>query len=94
MSSAQAALRCIVSGRVQGVFFRASTARRARELGLVGHALNLDDGNVEVFAVGPRAQVEALCAWLEVGPPAARVEGVAVAAVAVPDPPPATFSTG
>jgi acylphosphatase len=94
VSSAQAACRCIVSGRVQGVFFRASTARRARELGLVGHARNLDDGTVEVFAVGPRAQVEALCAWLEVGPPAARVERVAAAPEAVPDAPPATFSTG
>jgi acylphosphatase len=94
VSSAQAACRCIVSGRVQGVFFRASTARRARELGVVGHALNLEDGTVEVFAVGPRAQVEALCAWLEVGPPAARVERVVAAPEAVPETPPETFSTG
>ncbi|HUG98359.1 MAG TPA: acylphosphatase [Gammaproteobacteria bacterium] len=85
---------CIVSGRVQGVFFRASTARRARELGVVGHALNLDDGRVEVLAIGPRAQVDALCAWLEAGPPAARVERVEVNVAALPDVPPATFSTG
>lgn len=93
MSGPTAACRCIVSGRVQGVFFRASTARQARELGLVGHALNLDDGTVEVLAVGPRAQVEALCAWLEIGPPAARVERVDVTAEPVPDSPPAQFST-
>ena len=93
MSGPTAACRCIVSGRVQGVFFRASTARRAHELGLVGHALNLEDGTVEVLAVGPHTQVEALCAWLQVGPPAARVERVDINAEPVPDPPPAEFST-
>ena len=79
---------------MQGVFFRASTARRARELGVVGHALNLDDGRVEVLAIGPQVQVDALCAWLEVGPPAARVERVEISAAELPDVPPATFSTG
>jgi acylphosphatase len=79
---------------VQGVFFRASTARRARELGLVGHALNLEDGRVEILAIGPPARVDALCAWLEVGPPGARVEHVATAAEPLPEPPPTTFSTG
>jgi acylphosphatase len=90
----QAARRCIVTGRVQGVFFRASTARRARELGLVGHAINLEDGTVEVLAIGPRAQVETLCDWLRTGPPAARVAGVEVVAEPLPDVPPETFSTG
>ena len=94
MPRTQAARRCIVSGCVQGVFFRASAARRARELGLVGHAINLDDGTVEVLAIGPRAPVEALCDWLRVGPPAARVERVEVIAEPPPDLPPATFSTG
>lgn len=94
MPGTQAARRCIVTGRVQGVFFRASTARRARELGLVGHAINLEDGTVEVLAIGPRAQVEALCDWLRIGPPAARVEGVEVVAEPLPDVPPETFSTG
>jgi acylphosphatase len=90
----QVARRCIVSGRVQGVFFRASTARQARALGVVGHAVNLDDGRVEVFAIGLPAQVDALCSWLEVGPPAARVERVEVVAEDLPDPPPSSFSTG
>lgn len=94
MPPAQAACRCLVSGRVQGVFFRASTARRAHELGLVGHALNLDDGRVEVRAIGPRPQVESLCKWLEVGPPDARVEHVEVIEEALPAMRPESFSTG
>ena len=69
-------IRCRVYGRVQGVFFRASTAREARRLGLSGHALNLDDGSVEVLARGPSAAVASLRAWLRTGPPMARVERV------------------
>ncbi|MGD8875746.1 MAG: acylphosphatase, partial [Gammaproteobacteria bacterium] len=49
------AMRCYVSGRVQGVFFRASTRDRARQLGLTGQASNLPDGRVEVIASGPEA---------------------------------------
>jgi acylphosphatase len=90
----QVARRCIVSGRVQGVFFRASAARRARELGLVGHALNRDDGTVEVLAIGPQAEVDAMCAWLEVGPPAARVDRVAVVTEGLPVAVPPAFTTG
>ncbi len=45
-STAEIAIRCRVYGRVQGVFFRASTAREAQRLGLSGHALNLEDGSV------------------------------------------------
>jgi acylphosphatase len=93
-SDALVACRCIVAGRVQGVFFRASAARRARELGVAGHALNLEDGTVEVFAVGVEDRVQALCDWLRVGPPAARVVQVDVRHEAVPTRPPAGFSTG
>ena len=46
------ARRCHVSGRVQGVYFRASTWERARELGVTGYAKNLPDGRVEVLACG------------------------------------------
>lgn len=88
------ARRCTVSGLVQGVCFRAATARRARELGIVGHARNLEDGTVEVLAIGPEAQLDALCAWLEVGPPAARVERVGIDCDTVPASPPDRFSTG
>jgi acylphosphatase len=72
------ARRCYVAGRVQGVFFRASTRSRAEALGVTGHALNLDDGRVEVLACGAPASVEALCEWLHEGPPAAHVTRVEV----------------
>lgn len=87
------ARRCIVTGRVQGVFFRASTARRASELGVRGHARNLPDGSVEVFAAGPEDAVASLCAWLHEGPPAACVSGVSIEPATVPEPLPAAFST-
>jgi acylphosphatase len=68
--------RFIVSGRVQGVFFRASAREQALGLGLSGHAKNLDDGRVEVLASGAADALEALERWLEQGPPAAKVEQV------------------
>lgn len=68
--------RCTVSGQVQGVFYRASTQRKARELGLTGYARNLPDGRVEVLACGEPAAVAALCVWLGQGPPRSRVTAV------------------
>lgn len=70
------ARRCLVSGRVQGVWFRSSTRQKALALGLSGYARNLPDGRVEVVMSGPQEQVDALCAWLVAGPPLARVEDV------------------
>lgn len=75
------ARRCHVAGRVQGVFFRASTRERARALGVTGYARNLSDGRVEVLAYGSCDAVEALCRWLWQGPPAARVTSVDVSNV-------------
>lgn len=72
------ARRCFVSGRVQGVYFRASTRTEAIALGIVGHARNLPDGRVEVLAVGSPTAVEQLIRWLRHGPPAARVDAVEV----------------
>ncbi|MCC7258392.1 MAG: acylphosphatase [Gammaproteobacteria bacterium] len=72
------AWRFVVTGKVQGVFFRASTAREATRLGLRGHALNRADGAVEVLAIGPETGVAKLHRWLQRGPPAARVENVQV----------------
>jgi acylphosphatase len=71
-----ASARFVISGVVQGVFFRASTERRARELGLGGHARNLDDGRVEVVASGTSHALDELQTWLQRGPPAARVDHV------------------
>lgn len=68
--------RCVVSGRVQGVFFRASTRSKALELGLAGRARNLPDGRVEVTVYGDPERVQVLCEWLWKGPPQARVEDV------------------
>jgi acylphosphatase len=70
------AARFLVSGKVQGVFFRASTRERALDLGLSGRATNLPDGRVEVVAEGPAEALDALEAWLQQGPPAAHVEAV------------------
>lgn len=72
------ARRCFVSGRVQGVFYRASTRQQAVGLGLSGYARNLPDGRVEVLAVGESAAVRSLIDWLAQGPPAAQVSGVDV----------------
>ena len=76
MSTRQVALHAWVSGRVQGVFFRDSTRRRAVELGLAGWVRNLPDGRVEALFVGPRGACEEALAFVRVGPPAAAVSGV------------------
>ena len=68
--------RFIVSGRVQGVFFRASTRTEALRLGLNGYARNVADGSVEVLASGDAAALDELERWLHIGPPAARVQSV------------------
>jgi acylphosphatase len=71
-----ASARFLVSGIVQGVYFRASTERRARELALTGYAVNLADGRVEVVASGAPDALAVLEAWLHDGPPSARVDKV------------------
>ena len=68
--------RCLVTGRVQGVFFRAHTRERALSLALTGRARNLPDGRVEVIACGAEERVNVLCQWLWEGPPMARVDEV------------------
>jgi len=73
---ARAELR--ITGRVQGVWFRASTQREAQALGLTGWVRNLPDGRVEVAAEGPRPLVERLVAYCHEGPRMARVDDVEV----------------
>lgn len=89
-------MRFLVSGTVQGVFFRASTQARARELGLTGVARNLADGRVEVVARGSPDALAHLHRWLHTGPPSARVASVfreSVDAGSVPDGDCRDFST-
>jgi acylphosphatase len=69
--------RCFVSGRVQGVFYRATCVRKAESLGLTGYARNLSDGRVEVLACGEEAAVDEFVAWLWEGSPASKVSDVA-----------------
>jgi acylphosphatase len=71
-------IRAIVSGRVQGVSYRAATCTEARRLGIVGWVRNRDDGSVELEAQGPDDMVAALIQWCHEGPPAALVARVAV----------------
>ena len=68
-----AAARFLVSGRVQGVCFRASTREQALRLGLAGRADNRADGRVEVVAIGDAEAIDRLGHWLQQGPPMARV---------------------
>ena len=74
-----ARLHLVVSGRVQGVFYRQSTVEVAARLGLRGFVRNLPDGRVEAVAEGERADLEALLDFCRRGPPAAEVGGVEVA---------------
>ena len=70
------ATRFIVSGKVQGVWYRASTREQALRLDLCGYAKNLDDGRVEVLAAGPEDAIDQLERWLWRGPELATVENV------------------
>jgi acylphosphatase len=65
-----------IRGRVQGVWYRASTEQQARELGLRGWVRNRRDGSVEAVAEGEDEAVEALVRWCHQGPPLARVSEV------------------
>ena len=68
--------RFIVSGRVQGVYFRQAAVEQARQLQVSGWVRNLPDGRVEGIVSGGPAALEDFKAWLRRGPPAARVDGL------------------
>ena len=72
------AVRCVVTGRVQGVWYRVTAAREAERLALRGWARNLADGRVEVVAAGAPEALARFSGWLWEGPSGARVEGVEV----------------
>jgi acylphosphatase len=71
-------VRVVASGRVQGVFYRASCARLARGLGLAGYVRNLPDGRVEAAFEGSDASVDEMVEWSGVGPDLANVDRLEV----------------
>jgi acylphosphatase len=72
------AVRALVTGRVQGVWFRDACRREAARLGVSGWVANREDGRVEIFAEGTDPAVAALVSWARLGPPRAEVHGVDV----------------
>ena len=76
MQDSPSRIHLLISGLVQGVFYRASTQAQAQALGLAGWVRNLPDGRVEVMAEGEVAALEALIDWCGSGPPSARVDVV------------------
>ena len=68
----------VISGRVQGVFYRASAQQEAQRLGLHGEIRNLPGGEVEAIVEGPKDRIEEFISWCRRGPPAAKVENVQV----------------
>ncbi|MCA9566081.1 MAG: acylphosphatase [Myxococcales bacterium] len=72
------AVHLFIFGRVQGVFYRASTKRQADSLGLMGWVRNLPDGRVEALVQGPQSEVDTMIAWCRRGPEHSRVDEVDV----------------
>ena len=71
-------IHLIVSGRVQGVFFRANVKNKANELRLKGYAKNLPDGNVEVVAEGDEEKLKELIEFIRKGPGVAKIENIKI----------------
>ncbi len=78
MTSSEQAIRYVVAGRVQGVYYRTAAAERANELAVHGWVRNLPDGRVEAVAAGTVQALTEFAAWLWTGPPAARVDSVQI----------------
>ena len=68
----------VITGRVQGVFYRGSAQDEGERLGLTGEIANLPDGSVHALVEGPKDKVEQFIAWCRRGPPSAKVEEVKV----------------
>ena len=65
-----------ISGRVQGVYYRASALQEAQKLGLVGWVMNCSDGTVEALAEGEKSKLEQFIAWCQRGPEGARITAI------------------
>ena len=76
--SEKARISIIISGRVQGVFFRYKTKHEAEKLGLTGWVRNNGDGSVEILAEGDKDKLEELVKWCKEGPRSAQVKNVEV----------------
>lgn len=72
----QSCIKCLITGRVQGVWYRASAKREADTLGITGWARNLEDGSVEVVACGSSGSLQSFYEWLKQGPRFATVDHV------------------
>ena len=71
-------LNLLISGKVQGVWYRKSAVEEAVRLGVAGFAMNMPDGSVRIEAEGPREALDRFVEWCRTGPPRAVVENVAV----------------
>ena len=78
-------VRTVITGKVQGVFFRAFTQEEAERLNLTGWVRNLPSGDVEALITGPADQVDKMIDWLATGSPHSRVDHVAVEEVTTPE---------
>jgi acylphosphatase len=85
-------IRCYISGKVQGVWYRSSTQEQAQQLNITGYARNLADGRVEVLACGDETALTQLKAWCRQGPRLAEVSDVQCENVKV-DQVPSRFTT-
>lgn len=74
-------VKCIVSGNVQGVFYRKYAQQHANNIGITGSVRNRGDGKVEVIACGEEHRVESYCEWLWEGSPAATVSRVDISSI-------------
>lgn len=81
----QISISILVTGKVQGVFFRQSTKERAIALGLTGKVMNQADGSVQIIATGSKENLDTLVQWCWQGPPSANVKSVAVESVPFQD---------
>lgn len=71
-------VHCLVTGKVQGVWYRSNTKKKAKQLGLTGWVKNCQNGQVELVACGPEESITELCDWLWVGPNGANVNNVQI----------------
>ncbi|MEZ5626493.1 MAG: acylphosphatase [Rhodocyclaceae bacterium] len=86
------ARRLVITGTVQGVWYRASAAEAAARLGIRGWVRNTADGTVEALAIGTELAIESFAAWCHQGPPKAKVTRVTVSEAPLPDPLPTGFT--